>query len=127
MLLCIILGKYFSLFVHMSCATFTSLANPMLHGFIHKLCCTDNTTHMHHICNNRREYVDKQCQHLIAPCQGLLPDHASLSCDPLHGCHPYGGYMDMFAKQQWLCPPGSSRVNLISCDPPRWFAPPTPG
>jgi hypothetical protein len=35
--------------------------------------------------------------------------------------------MDIFAKQQWHCPPGSSRVNLISCDPPRWFAPPTPG
>jgi hypothetical protein len=41
----------------------------------------------------------------------------------------YGGvcYMDIFAKQQWHCPPGSSRLNLISCDPPRWFAPPTPG
>ena len=42
----------------------------------------------------------------------------------------YGGvcYMDIFfAKQQWHCPPGSSQVNLISCDPPRWFAPPTPG
>jgi hypothetical protein len=25
-------------------------------------------------------------------------------------------YMDIFAKQQWHCPPGSSRVNLISCD-----------
>jgi hypothetical protein len=36
-------------------------------------------------------------------------------------------YMDIFAKQQWHCPPGSSQVNLISCDPPRWFAPPTPG
>jgi hypothetical protein len=35
-------------------------------------------------------------------------------------------YMDIFAKQPWHCPPGSSRVNLISCDPPRWFAPPTP-
>jgi hypothetical protein len=33
--------------------------------------------------------------------------------------------MDIFAKQQWHCPPGSRRVNLISCDPPRWFAPPT--
>jgi hypothetical protein len=41
----------------------------------------------------------------------------------------WGGvcYMGIFAKQQWHCPPGSSRVNLISCDPPRWFAPPTPG
>jgi hypothetical protein len=35
-------------------------------------------------------------------------------------------YMDIFDKQQWHCPPGSSRVNLISRDPPRWFAPPTP-
>jgi hypothetical protein len=36
-------------------------------------------------------------------------------------------YMDIFAKQQWHCPPGSSQVNLVSCDPPRWFAPPTLG
>jgi hypothetical protein len=41
----------------------------------------------------------------------------------------YGGvcYMDIFAKHQWHCPPGSSRVNLISYDPPGWFASPTPG
>jgi hypothetical protein len=25
--------------------------------------------------------------------------------------------MDIFAKQQWHCPPGSSQVNLISCTP----------
>jgi hypothetical protein len=30
--------------------------------------------------------------------------------------------MDIFAKQQWHCPPGSSQVNLTSCDPPQWLA-----
>ena len=37
------------------------------------------------------------------------------SFDKIHGQHPYGGgvcYMDIFAKQQWHCPPGSSQVNL---------------
>jgi hypothetical protein len=49
-----------------------------------------------------------------------------LSCLIQKTCNGGVCYMDIFAKQQWHCPPGSSRVNLISCDPPRWFAPPTP-
>jgi hypothetical protein len=42
--------------------------------------------------------------------------------------HLFGenGYMDTFATQKWHCPAGYIRVNLISCDPPQWFAPPTP-
>jgi hypothetical protein len=32
--------------------------------------------------------------------------------------------MDVIAKQQWHCPPGSSQVNHIRWNPPQWFAPP---
>jgi hypothetical protein len=89
----------------------------------------------------RRHAGCTKCLHsLLAAqfaCSNLLPLLPFTSCGGRCGSRMVelntdiflGGvcYMDICAKQQWHCPPGSSRVNLISCDPPRWFAPPTPG
>jgi hypothetical protein len=40
---------------------------------------------------------------------------------------PGGGVHGHVAKQHWHCPQKSRQVNLVSGDPPWWFAPPTAG
>jgi hypothetical protein len=89
--------------------------------FVHSLCESVQDTAQH------VGFLTEATQGCACCC--WLPQKMVTWCTVSSDSPFYGGvcYMDIFAKQQWHCPPGSSRVNLISCDHPRWFAPPTPG